>query len=101
MFTSFFAGLLPIFPFIAAIIVGGEFGEKTSVFLYKQYYPVVIIIGSLAIVLGLVAMYFGKLEGLSVKKVAAKESVDGTDKSAEEEQNELSDKEEPSDGEKQ
>ena len=40
-----------------------------SVFLYKQYYPVVIIIGSVSIIIGLIAMYVGKLEGLSVKKV--------------------------------
>lgn len=71
MSVSFFAGFIPLIPFIIAIIVGGEFGEKLSVFLYKQYYPWVIIIGCLAILVGLIAMYVGKLEGLSVKKVSA------------------------------
>lgn len=68
MSVSFFAGFVPFIPFIIAIIIGGEIGEKVSVFLYKQYYPWVIVIGSLAIVVGLIAMYVGKLEGLSVKK---------------------------------
>lgn len=73
MFTSFFAGVLPLIPFIIALCVGGEAGEAISVFIYKQYYPWVILVGSLALVVGLVAMYIGKLEGLSVKKAVAKE----------------------------
>ena len=71
MMVSFFAGGIPLIPFIFAIIVGGELGESISVFLYKQYYPWVIVLGSVAIIAGLLAMYVGKMEGLSVKKVAA------------------------------
>jgi len=70
MSVSFFAGFLPLIPFIIAIIIGGEWGEKISVFLYKEYYPWVIITGSIAVVVGLISMYIGKLEGLSVKKVS-------------------------------
>ena len=73
MSVSFFAGFLPLIPFIVAIIVGGDFAAKTCVFLYKQYYPCVIIVGCSAIIVGLVAMYIGKLEGLSVKKVSTDE----------------------------
>ena len=73
MTVSFFAGGLPVIPFIIALIVGGSTGEAIAVFLYKQYYPWVIILGSLAIVIGLIAMYLGKLEGLSVKSVTADE----------------------------
>ena len=73
MFVSFFAGILPIIPFIIAIIIGGSTGEAISLFLYKQYYPWVIVIGSIAIIIGLIAMYVGKLEGLSVKKVATED----------------------------
>ncbi len=73
MSVSFFGGLLPLLPFLFAIAVGGELGEKISVFLHKEYYPWVIIIGSVAIVLGLIAMYVGKLEGLSIKKVSVDE----------------------------
>lgn len=70
MSVSFFAGILPLPAFIFALIVGGELGETISVFLYKGFYPWVIIVGSIALVIGLIAMYVGKLEGLSVKKVA-------------------------------
>lgn len=73
MTVSFFAGGIPLIPFIIALIVGGSTGEAIAVFLYKQYYPWVIILGSLAIVVGLIAMYLGKLEGLSVKSVTADE----------------------------
>lgn len=71
MTVSFFAGGIPLIPFVIAIIIGGETGEKIAVFLKEKYYPWVIILGSLAIVIGLVAMYIGKIEGLSVKNVAA------------------------------
>ena len=83
MTVSFFAGVLPLIPFIVAIIVGGQFGETVSVFLYKQYYPWVIIVGSIAIVIGLVAMYIGKIEALSVKKTTADESENNEDEKAE------------------
>lgn len=73
MTVSFFAGLLPLIPFLIAMVLGGEWGEKISVFLYQQYYPWVIVLGCSAIVVGLIAMYIGKLEALSVKKTTAEE----------------------------
>ena len=71
MSVSFFAGGIPLIPFIIALIVGGKTGEAISVFLSEKYYPWVIILGSISIVIGLIAMYVGKLEGLSVKSVSA------------------------------
>lgn len=71
MSVSFFGGVLPLIPFVIALIIGGETGEKIAVFLQKQYYPWIIIIGSAAIVVGLIAMYVGKVQGLSVKSVSA------------------------------
>lgn len=71
MTVSFFAGFIPFIGFIFAIIIGGEIGETTAIFLHKQYYPWVIILGSVAIVIGVIAMYIGKIEGLSLKKVSA------------------------------
>ena len=68
MTVSFFAGFLPLFPFVFAIIIGGDIGEDISTFLYKQYYPWVIVVGSVSIIIGLIAMYVGKQEGLTVKK---------------------------------
>lgn len=79
MSVSFFGGVLPLIPFIFAMIVGGELGETIAVFLSKQYYPWVIIAGSVAIVFGLVAMYVGKLEGLSIKNVSATQEEEKKD----------------------
>lgn len=76
MTASFFAGFLPMIPFVVAIIIGGSVGEAIAVFLYKQYYPWVIIVGSLSLVVGLVAMYVGKREALSVKNISANEKTE-------------------------
>lgn len=72
MTISFFAGIIPLIPFIIAIIIGGPLGETISVFLYKQVYPWIIALASIAVLVGLVAMYVGKKEGLSVKKINEK-----------------------------
>ncbi len=74
MTVSFFAGVLPLFPFIVALIVGGDIGEKISVFLYKQFYPWVILAASISVLIGLVAMYIAKSEGLSLKSVSAEKT---------------------------
>lgn len=65
--ASFFAGLLPLVPFIVAIIIGGTAGEAISLFLYEQYYPWVIAAASVSVVIGLIAMYAGKKKGLTVE----------------------------------
>lgn len=72
MMVSFFAGLVPLFPYIYALVVGGPTGEAIAVFLYDKVYPWVIAMASIAVLVGLVAMYVGKQEGLSVKKIANK-----------------------------
>ncbi len=67
---SFFAGLLPLIPFIVAIIIGGGAGgtgETISTWLYKEYYPWVIALASISILIGLIAMYVGKKEAFSTK----------------------------------
>lgn len=76
MFVSFFGGFLPLIPFIVAIAIGGEIGEMIAVFLYKQYYPWVIALASISVLVGLVGVYLSKQHGLSVKNVAAKENDD-------------------------
>lgn len=76
MTVSFFGGFLPLIPFIVALCIGGETGEKIAVFIKNQYYPWVIVLGCFAIIVGLIAMYVGKLEGLSVKKIAVNKDSD-------------------------
>ena len=36
MFVGFFAGFIPFIPYVIAIIVGGEFGESITLFLYNH-----------------------------------------------------------------
>ena len=67
---SFFAGLFPLIPFAVALLIGGGeggTGEAISTWLYKQYYPWVIALASVAILIGLAAMYVGKKEAFSTK----------------------------------
>lgn len=80
MTVSFFGGFLPILPFMLAIIIGGEVGENIAVFLHKQYYPWVIVLGSFAIIIGLIAMYVGKLEGLAINNMNTKVENDSKQK---------------------
>lgn len=74
MFISFFAGFLPVIPLIVAICIGGEAGPAIYKFLFSEYYPWVIAIGSLSVVVGLVGMYVGKIEDLSIKSMKKKEN---------------------------
>jgi hypothetical protein len=67
MTVAFFGGVLPLIPFIIAIIIGGTTGESVAVFLYKQYYPWVIALASISVLIGLIAMYVGNVEALSSK----------------------------------
>ncbi len=57
MTVSFFGGILPLIPFIIALFVGGNFGETVSLFIYNKFYPWVIAIGSVAVLVGLVHTY--------------------------------------------
>ncbi len=75
MSVSFFAGFIPLIPFVIAVVIGGKTGESICLFLQKEYYPWVIILGSGAIIIGLIAMYVGKLEGLSLKKISSEDNT--------------------------
>lgn len=72
MSVSFFGGFLPLIPFLIAIAIGGEWAERIAVFLHKDFYPWVIITGSISVVIGLLSMYLEKKEGLSVNSVGKK-----------------------------
>lgn len=57
MTVSFFGGVVPLIPFVFALIIGGTTGETISLFLYKQFYPWIIGIGSVAVLVGLIHSY--------------------------------------------
>lgn len=73
MSVAFFGGVLPLIPFIIAIIIGGPAGEAVALFLYKKYYPWVIALASIAVIIGLIGMYVSGQQALSAKSL-------GTDK---------------------
>ncbi len=73
MFIGFFGGIIPVIPFIIALCIGGATGEAIALFLADQYYPVVIAIASIAVLIGVVAMYVNKKQGFSVKELDKKE----------------------------
>ena len=52
--------------------MGGEGGESLAVFLYKQYYPWVIALASISVLIGLIAMYAGRKEAMSTKSFKTK-----------------------------
>lgn len=70
MTVAFFGGVLPLIPFLIVLIIGGGeggTGELIATWLYKQYYPWVIALASISVVIGLIAMYVGKQEAFSTK----------------------------------
>ena len=58
--VSLFAGILPLIPFIIAMIIGGNTAELICNFIYNEYYPYVIVCASVAVIIGLIAMYINK-----------------------------------------
>ncbi len=75
MSIAFFGGVLPLIPFIVALFIGGGAGgtgEAISTWLYKQYYPWIIALASIATLFGLIAMYIGKKEAFSTKSFGIK-----------------------------
>lgn len=64
------AGGLAFFGFLVALIIGGgadSTAHQISVFIQKKYFPVVITCASITVGIGLLSMYLGKTEALSLK----------------------------------
>lgn len=74
VFLALIAGSLSFFGFVIALIMGGSGGEALAVYLQKQYFPVLIRITSIVIGIGLIAMYVGKEQALSL--ASEKESAE-------------------------
>lgn len=65
---TLFAGGLAFAGYLIALIIGGETATALCVFIYKTYFPWVIRICSVAVGLGLIGMYTGKMQALSFGK---------------------------------
>ena len=59
--ASFFGGILPLIPFVIAMIIGGTTGEAIATFLYDDLYPWVIAMGSAGVLVGMVDLYVDEL----------------------------------------
>ena len=86
MIAAFFGGVVPLAPFIIAIIIGGGeggTGEAICTWLYKQYYPWIIALASIALLVGLIAMYVGGYEAFSTKSFGVgKKEIDNSGSNA-------------------
>lgn len=57
MTASFFGGILPLIPFVVALCIGGSTGEAMALFISEKYYPWIIALGSVAVLVGLINVY--------------------------------------------
>lgn len=60
------AGALSFFGFLTALAIGGDSGQALAIFVQKKYFPIVIRFTSAMIFVGLIAMYAGKEQALSL-----------------------------------
>ena len=70
LIVAFFAGILPLIPFVVALIIGGDTGEAICVFLYNDYYPWVVASSAIAVFIGWISLYFLKNEKKNLKDKA-------------------------------
>ena len=63
---SVFAGALCVLGFVIAIIIGGDTGAAIAVAIKSACFPWLIKLTSVAVGIGLIGMYLGKDEALSI-----------------------------------
>lgn len=56
---SLFLGAAGFFGYIAALIAGGNVAAEICDFIYKIFYPIVIRMSVITVLIGLLAMYIG------------------------------------------
>lgn len=65
-YLSIFAGAACFFGFVIALIIGGETGAAMAVTIKGTCFPFIIKVTSISVGLGLIGMYFGKEQALSM-----------------------------------
>jgi hypothetical protein len=71
--ATLFAGALAFLGYVVALIIGGETATALCAFIYKQYFPWVIRVCSVAVGFGLVGMYFDKKKALVMNVTESEE----------------------------
>jgi hypothetical protein len=72
--VSLFAGALSVIGYVAALIIGGDTAGEICKFIYKDFYPVIIYMSSISILIGLVKMYVAGEKSLVPPKKKKTES---------------------------
>ena len=65
-YVSIFAGAAGFVGFVVALIIGGDTGAAIAIAVKAQWFPLVIKVASVSVGLGLIGMYCGKEEALSM-----------------------------------
>lgn len=65
-YIAIFAGAVGFLGFVAALIMGGETGAALAVAIKGSWFPLIIKVASVSVGLGLIGMYCGKEEALSM-----------------------------------
>lgn len=65
-YLSIFAGAFCFLGFVIALIIGGETGASMAVAIKGTCFPFIIKVTSLSVALGLIGMYLGKEQALSM-----------------------------------
>ncbi|MBQ9163112.1 MAG: hypothetical protein IJX74_07570 [Clostridia bacterium] len=55
--VALFAGALSVLGYVVAMIAGGDTAAQICKFIYKDFYPVIVYLSSITILLGLLKMY--------------------------------------------
>lgn len=55
--VALFAGALSSIAYVVAMVIGGDTAKEICRFVYKDFYPVIIYISSVSILIGLLKMY--------------------------------------------
>ncbi len=71
---SLLAGALSFFGYLVAMILGGQGGTDLSLFIYEKYFPWVIRLSSVSVLLGLVGMMLQKKKALVVTEAKEEEN---------------------------
>ena len=66
-YISIFAGAFCFVGFVIALIIGGESGGALAAAIKNDVLPLIIKVASVAVGLGLVGMYLGKEQALSME----------------------------------
>ena len=65
-YISIFAGAACFFVFVIALIIGGDTGAALAVMIKGSWFPMIIKLTSVSVGLGLLGMYFGNEQALSM-----------------------------------